>query len=206
MKQYFTYGSNHVDEQGNSLGNCYTPIDGDWDEARAKMMEARGPEFSMQYDTPEQAGVHEFELAERSLESVTFNKERMHRDFVRGLLAQSRKELQERLASIDRMEGILLKLPREICHKMSVLAQQIDLDNLTRDEVETVLARLNAGKWTKTINGGYQDKIDYHGTVDGVPIRLWAAAPPGTCRVVEYEEEIPAQKVIKRKLVCSQTP
>jgi|TARA_Y100000034_G_C6908939_1_gene422723 hypothetical protein len=46
----FTFGTNHVTEDGMSLGSCYVVIEGTYDEARKKMFHLRGEKWSMQYE------------------------------------------------------------------------------------------------------------------------------------------------------------
>lgn len=72
-KFFFTYGSNHKDKDGLSLGNAYTPIVADHEnEARDKMYEARGSKWSMCYTGIEFSGqVAMYGLHCRDLESVT---------------------------------------------------------------------------------------------------------------------------------------
>ena len=102
-----------------------------------------------------------------------------------------------------KMASMIDKLPDDIADKCSVYCKQIDIDNLTRSESLVVIDTLKAGKWAKSINHSMPDKIDYETTIDGVTVRLWAAGPPNSCRVIEVEEEVPATKIIHRRLVCS---
>ena len=46
----FTFGRNHVDKDGKSLGNCYVCLEGDINSTREQMFEARGAKWSMQYN------------------------------------------------------------------------------------------------------------------------------------------------------------
>lgn len=50
MKNYFTFGQNHLDREGYSLQDRYCIIEGDCNEARQKMFDARGAKFAFQYD------------------------------------------------------------------------------------------------------------------------------------------------------------
>lgn len=68
---YFTYGSNHITEDGFSLGNFYTKIPAEsYGEAREKMFLARGDVWAFQYPSAEEAGVERFRLMEAPLEKV----------------------------------------------------------------------------------------------------------------------------------------
>lgn len=70
---YFTFGSNHVTENGVSLGNCYVVIEGASEaEARDKMAEARGMKWCTSY--PEHLFLDQiikFNLKELTLDDVT---------------------------------------------------------------------------------------------------------------------------------------
>lgn len=67
---YFTFGSNHYDADGRSLGNAVCVVEGTFGEAREKMVEARGDVWAFQYKTAEQAGVERFGLRFRALEDI----------------------------------------------------------------------------------------------------------------------------------------
>lgn len=124
-------------------------------------------------------------------------------------LLREREEAHERdRQAIAACAPVLELLPPEIIAKCSAFTvRSFDIDALTREETVTVLASLRAGKWRKELNPHTTEPtINYHGEVNGIRVRLWASATPGTCRVEEYEETIPAQpeQVVKRKkLVCS---
>ena len=68
----------------------------------------------------------------------------------------------------------------------------IDIDNPSRKDVEKLIVLLRAGKWEKYPVG---DKMNYT-TVDdylpGYKLRLYCAAPPGSCRIIEEEVFVPA--------------
>lgn len=105
---------------------------------------------------------------------------------------------------LNRASSILNRLPIHLAAKCRVYCEQLDFDGLTREESIEVISELNAGTWKKSVNSCDSTTIDYETAVDGVKIRLWAAAPPDSCRVIEIEEEIPATKIVRRKLVCSE--
>ena len=68
---YFTYGSNHEDDVGQSLGNCYTPIEANnVTEATRLMFNTRGAKWSHCYNSKEAAGVSKYHLQERLLSEV----------------------------------------------------------------------------------------------------------------------------------------
>lgn len=85
-------------------------------------------------------------------------------------------------------------------------SRSIDFDYLAHDKVVEVV-RTFGGKWAKTPSGD-NGKIDYETALDGVTIRCWAGEPPPSCKIVEVEEDVPAQpasKRIVRKMVCKET-
>lgn len=60
---FFTFGSNHYDEYGHNLFNCYTMIEAhSEDDARRIMTAYRGNKWSMVYKTAEDAGVNTYNL------------------------------------------------------------------------------------------------------------------------------------------------
>lgn len=71
-KFYFTYGSNHRDIYGHSLGRRYTVIEAEsyW-EARNKFVALRGLTWSFQYTEQEFSGqAEEYGLTEIPVEEV----------------------------------------------------------------------------------------------------------------------------------------
>lgn len=53
---YFTFGSNH------EYPNCYTVLHGTFSSARKEMVKKYGSRWAFQYDSPEKAGIKEFNL------------------------------------------------------------------------------------------------------------------------------------------------
>lgn len=79
-----------------------------------------------------------------------------------------------------------------------------DLNHLSREEVLEAMQCLKAGKWEKSASS-MEGCLDYKAEVLGVSVRLWGAAPPGSCRMVEVLEEVPALPATTRKvrkLIC----
>ena len=69
---FFTFGSNHLDNQNHSLGNSYVVITASTEsDARDIIMAARGPLWAFSYPSAEAAGVSRFNLKEVSLNQVT---------------------------------------------------------------------------------------------------------------------------------------
>lgn len=82
---------------------------------------------------------------------------------------------------------------------------QCDYNDLSHENILKVMAVFSAGKWTKEPIGFA--KINYITEVDGVVVRCWMGEPPPSCKLVEYEETIPAQpeRIEKRfKMVCKE--
>jgi hypothetical protein len=64
------------------------------------------------------------------------------------------------------------------------------------------MSLLKLGRWERS-SSVVDGCIDYTGkTEDDLIIRLWGAAPPGSCRVVEEEIEVPARIEKRRRLIC----
>ena len=118
-------------------------------------------------------------------------------------LAEAKESHAREIELLRRMASIIDQLPDSIADKASLYGEQLDIDHLSRNEAVEAMRILHAGKWDKTINSGLPDMIDYEATIDGVTVRLWAAGPPDSCRVIETEEIIPAMTVKVRRLVCS---
>jgi len=127
---------------------------------------------------------------------------------------------QEAIARIDRQiellnvqRAVLVALAAKLQElneeiHISICGDHIDFDNPTRAQAVKLMTHLAVGKWHKE-EGPSQDTINYihDGAGSGVKLRLYAAEPPPSCRIVEVEEIIPAQPeqiVKRRKLVCQE--
>ena len=124
-----------------------------------------------------------------------------------SMVARMIKEAKARhkveLGMLKKMGELIDSLPEEIASKCCIYNQYLDFNSLSREQSLAIIRTLNAGKWTKTVNDYSPDTIDYNTEINGVKVRLWSAAPPDSCRIIETEEEIPATKIVRRKLVCS---
>ena len=96
---------------------------------------------------------------------------------------------------------------------VSVSLNMIDIDRPNRKDVEAILRNIPGGKWDK-IKGIIEGDLHYttrEEIVPGFKLRLWCAEPPGSCKLVEEEIEvpeqpaIPAHKEIRKRLVCTST-
>lgn len=97
---------------------------------------------------------------------------------------------------------IINLIPEDLRYKASSYQEsQIDIDNLDHDDTMRVMRALNAGRWDRK-ESGVEGKLDYVATVNGLTVRLWAAAPPDSCRVVEEEYEIPATRAVRKRIIC----
>lgn len=209
-KYYFTFGSNHTDRYGKSLGRCFATIEADDEEsARQEMVRLRDDKWCTSYESKEAAGVDRFELIPILLADID-TRELRKEDVIESVVTSARNalelariHLEERMAKLESMKEIMRKLPVELIPKCREYNGQLDMDYLTREESKLALSLLGAGKWKKEINNGTTDTIDYTGKVNGIDVRLWAAGAPESCRVVEEEEVIPEKRIIRRRLVCN---
>lgn len=93
--------------------------------------------------------------------------------------------------------------------KVSTVCGWIDFDNPTREQALEVIKAF-PGTWDKQQSSGSTPQaplLDYAKYDNGVRIRLYAAPPPPSCRLVEEEYEVPAvpaRKEKRMKLVCEQ--
>jgi len=115
--------------------------------------------------------------------------------------SEQRRVERERRASL-----IITRIPEDLRYKAEIYSStQIDINSLEHDEALLVMKALNAGRWERK-ESGIGGKLDYIATIDGWTVRLWAAGPPDSCRVVEEEYEIPAvpASIGKRKrVICA---
>lgn len=89
--------------------------------------------------------------------------------------------------------------------EVSLISETIDLDNPTRDQVLQIIKAFGAGEWEKTPSAHDPATIDYVTEIDGMTLRMYAAPPPPSCRVVEEWVDVPAvpaTRVKKLKLEC----
>jgi hypothetical protein len=81
----------------------------------------------------------------------------------------------------------------------------IDIDYVGRAETINLITHFKAGRWDKTLSN-HPGKIDYvNKNLTSIPLRIYGAEPPPSCKIVEVEVEIPAQpaRIEKvRKVVC----
>ncbi len=107
---------------------------------------------------------------------------------------------------LKRANLIVSKIPDDLKHAVEIYSDtQIDINNLSHADALRVMKALNAGRWERS-ESGYEGYLDYTAKLDGWTVRLWAAGPPDSCRVVEEEYEIPAvpASVGKRKrVICN---
>jgi hypothetical protein len=113
------------------------------------------------------------------------------------------EEARSLQAFILRHSDLLESLPES-----SLCGNQIDFDNLDREEVVTILKAF-PGKWDKNLSRANETRIDYTTIFEGVALRIWMGEPPPSCRIVEEEIEveeeiIPAHTEKKTRLVCGE--
>lgn len=80
---------------------------------------------------------------------------------------------------------------------------KLGVEKINRDEVMAILKQF-PGKWLKTYD---QDKVSYERERtegDVIGLSIYESEAPASCRIEETEVEVPARKVIQRRLVCSE--
>lgn len=115
------------------------------------------------------------------------------------------KTLRDRKKFLQDYRHTLKKLP-----EAHFCGNTLDFDRLPHKEVIRVIRTLG-GKWKKSETLGGSEvagRIDYQTSIGPQPVRCWAGEPPPTCRLVEVEEEVPAQVIPAhtrkvRKLICT---
>lgn len=132
------------------------------------------------------------------------NIQELHKD-----LDSQQKLLDKKHKALQELEPKLASFPKDLSLSFGGYGEwsTIDFDYPGRAEVIELVTFLKAGKWDKepSASGG---KIDYKNhTLVSMPLRIYAAEPPASCKVVEVDELIPAQpaRVVKVKtLVCKE--
>lgn len=114
---------------------------------------------------------------------------------------------KQRLAERDRRASLIItRIPEDLRYRAEIYSStQIDINSLEHDEALLVMKALNAGRWERK-ESGIGGKLDYIATIDGWTVRLWAAGPPDSCRVVEEEYEIPAVPAStgkRKRVICA---
>lgn len=126
-----------------------------------------------------------------------------------NLKDQIQNALKERADEISALTLLTAKLRNEGIELekayISFFGSYIDFNGPSRKDVEKLMYFLRAGKWEKTPCGetfNYETVDEY---LPGWKLRLWCAEPPGSCKVIEEEVDIPAQparKEIRKRLEC----
>jgi hypothetical protein len=126
-----------------------------------------------------------------------------------------RLDAQEKLIAKQRQALIELQLklegfPKKLNLSLSGYSpesQSIDFDFPGRAETVELITFLKAGKWDKALSNS-EGKIDYiNKHLISMKLRIYAAEPPGSCKIIETEVEIPAQparKIIRKTLQCTE--
>lgn len=101
---------------------------------------------------------------------------------------------------------IITRIPEDLQDSAEIIySDQIDVNNLEHADALRVMRALNAGRWERK-ESGVEGKLDYIAVIDGWKVRLWAAGPPDSCRVVEEEYEIPAVPArtgTRKRVICA---
>lgn len=103
-----------------------------------------------------------------------------------------------------KFRAIIALIPEELQERVQPYGKtQIDIDNLTHEESLSTMRALRAGRWDRS-ESGVEGRLDYRAEIDGIIVRLWAAAPPDSCRVIEEEYEIPASRMVRKRIICKE--
>lgn len=127
-------------------------------------------------------------------------------DPISKILDEANGQIDAYRRYLSACEPILRTLPPGLVQRASVrcdVTNTLQLSCLTCEEARQVMSALHAGKWTRCPSHFDTTMLDWESMINGVRVLLFASGPPGTCRIVEEEVEIPARKEIKRTLVCN---
>lgn len=114
----------------------------------------------------------------------------------------ARREAKLALEMAEKAAKIFALLPFDIIDNSVIVTSGpwIQFCHCDRQQTQTILRSLNAGRWEKKLN---REFIDYEADVNGVHVIIYAAPPPGSCRIIEEKIEVPATTITKRTLVCA---
>jgi hypothetical protein len=85
--------------------------------------------------------------------------------------------------------------------RVSLMSLSIDIDRPTREQALSVIKTL-AGDWEKELcphSGTTEPAINYTARIDGMTVRLWAAPPPPSCKILEEWVDVPAVAATREK-------
>ncbi len=105
------------------------------------------------------------------------------------------KFLEDNRAFLESVEGSLF----ESCGTIHFTAH----GKMKREQALSIIRHFH-GKWDKTYD---QDRVSYErqkGEGEVLAIGIYEAEAPASCRIEEVEEEVPAHKIIRRRLVCTE--
>lgn len=119
-------------------------------------------------------------------------------------VAERKARQEKELEFFLRASLVMNKFPEHLRDRPTIFADDITMFSATREEVVEIMATLKAGRWEREVSPNDPSKLNYTGTVDGVPVMLFGCEPPPSCKIVEVEEEVPAHVRKVRKLVCKE--
>lgn len=125
-------------------------------------------------------------------------------DKIKAIIEEQEKTIKRCQATMKWLQNNKATIESlDIADSVSDCGGQVDFDHLPRTKVIEVIKAF-PGKWVKS---EYEGMLSYvlASEKDGPIIRMWNAAKPNCCRVIEVDEELPAQPartVKRRKLVC----
>lgn len=121
-------------------------------------------------------------------------------------LSQKEQNLARKRLALASLVARLDGFPSDVSLSFGYIGDgtSIDIDNTDRAITTALISYLKAGIWTK--EPAYNATINYvNTTLLNIPIRIYGAEPPPSCKIVEEDVEIPAQpaRIEKRKrVVC----
>src|SRR5580692_5573396 len=126
----------------------------------------------------------------------------MNIDKQNELIRQNIATESQKIAWLESRRDLLTTLPDGLVFGEN----RLDFDRLDHGKVIEVVKALG-GEWKKKPTDGVDARIDYEAEIDGMTVRCWAGEPPPSCRIVEVDEEVPAEPATVRKvkkLVCKE--
>lgn len=127
-------------------------------------------------------------------------------------IAERRKELEDEIVNIQKKLTALAEIEpkmqgyeKDFSIGFGNYPASIDFDYPGREQVIELIQHFKAGKWDKQLSNS-EGKIDYiNKTMVSLPVRIYGAEPPPSCKIVEEVYDIPARPAttgVRRKVVC----
>lgn len=127
-------------------------------------------------------------------------------EYVARCFAEERQRIARMSEILETASRLAARLPRKSLDHLDINREGFNLYNHTHAEAVAAMAALGAGRWRKNINPVHATCVNYTAQIDGIEVCIWGAGAPGSCRIIEEEEHVPAHTVKRRKLVCTPEP